>query len=145
MTTLTPEEEKPLAFIVEDDFDAKIIFEQALKMAGFETEVIEDGQVAINRLSQTTPALVSLDLHLPSRSGDEILHYIRAKKHLKKVSVILTTADASKADSLQNEADLVLLKIEMAWQNLQICCHRCSWCWPNGLHDCRDSATLRSG
>ena len=35
---------KELALIVEDDFDIGTIFAEALKMSGYETEIISDGQ-----------------------------------------------------------------------------------------------------
>jgi DNA-binding response OmpR family regulator len=101
---------KPLALIVEDDQKQATIFAQALRMAEFETEVIRDGNEALNRLASVVPAVVVLDLHLPQVGGKDILQEIRADSRLDNTRVILATADALLADSLQSEADLVLLK-----------------------------------
>ncbi len=98
------------ALIIEDDFDAAAIFEAALQAAGFETEIIHDGAEAITRLKETKPAIVALDLHLPHVSGAEILHKIRSDERLTKTRVMLVTADPAMADTLQPEADLVLIK-----------------------------------
>ena len=99
-----------LALIIEDNEDLGIIFEGALQEAGFETEAISDGQTALDRLSEITPVVVVLDLHLPHVSGNDILHQIRADERLADTRVILATADPMMAESLRSKANLVLLK-----------------------------------
>ena len=61
----------PFALIVEDDIKLATVFAEALRIAEFETEIVLDGQAALNRLAATTPAVVVLDLHLPRVSGPE--------------------------------------------------------------------------
>jgi CheY-like chemotaxis protein len=51
-----------------------------------------------------------LDLHLPEVSGSEILAAIRANASLAHTKVVLATADHLTAESLREDADLVLLK-----------------------------------
>ncbi len=99
-----------LALIVEDDQDLSTIFSQALQAAEFETEIVEDGQLALTRLSETTPAIVVLDLHLPHVSGKDILHQIRTDTRLAQTRIMLATADPVTAEELREEADLVLIK-----------------------------------
>jgi two-component system cell cycle response regulator DivK len=100
----------PLALIIEDDYKLATIFAQALRMAEFEAEIVQDGKVALARLAVILPVVVVLDLHLPYVSGLEILRQIRADERLNQTQVIVATADAMMADSLRQEADLVLLK-----------------------------------
>ncbi len=100
----------PLALIIEDDPYQSDIFARAVETAGYQPETIANGQEALKRLGEITPALVVLDLHLPSVAGDEILHHIRADERLKDIPVILATADPRMADPLHDESDLVLLK-----------------------------------
>jgi CheY-like chemotaxis protein len=102
--------EKPLVLIIEDDADLSEIFSMAMRGGGFDAEVISDGQMAIERLAGTPPAVVVLDLHLPNVGGATILKQIRADGRFAKTSVIVTTADAQTADGLRGTADLVLLK-----------------------------------
>ena len=102
--------QNPLALIVEDEENLAAIFAGALQTAEFETEIIREGDAAIDRLQQVIPAVVVLDLHLPNVSGAKILKTIRADNRLHKTRVILATADSLMADSLRAEADLVLLK-----------------------------------
>lgn len=99
-----------LALIVEDDENLADIFSIALQAAEFEIEVVNDGRTALTRLAAITPSLVVLDLHLPFVSGKDILQQIRSEERLAETRVMLTTADAIMADSLREQADLVLLK-----------------------------------
>lgn len=100
----------PFALVIEDNQDLATIFALALKMAGFETEIIQSGDKALARLAVLTPNLVIMDAHLPGAPGVEILHHIRADGRLAKTYVIAVTGDPFIAEEIQNQADLVLLK-----------------------------------
>lgn len=102
--------DKPLALIVEDDEDLSIIFSEALNAAGFQTETVRNGQLALDRLHIITPEVVSLDMHLPGVSGLDILKYIRSEKRLAMTNVVVTTADAVMAEHVRETADFVLIK-----------------------------------
>jgi DNA-binding response OmpR family regulator len=99
-----------IAFVIEDDQDLSSIFTEALKAAGFQVETIRDGAVAQQRLKETTPEIVILDMHLPSIDGAQLLTQIRADERLKKIRVILATADALLGEYYNKQADLVLVK-----------------------------------
>ena len=101
---------KPLALIIEDDYDLSEIFSMALQRGEFETEVVQDGKAAMERIKGIAPAIVILDLNLPYVDGATILKQIKATESFSKTSVIVTTADAQQADRLRGIADLVLLK-----------------------------------
>ena len=101
---------QPMALIIEDDSKLAFIFAEALRAAEYETEILQDGRAGRDRLAETTPAVVVLDLHLPYLSGEELLYHIRADQRFVQTRVILATADSVLAESLQEEADLVLLK-----------------------------------
>lgn len=96
--------------IVEDDEDLSIIFSEALQAAGFQTEIVRAGDVALDRLATLAPNVVVLDLQLPRVAGMDILHYIRVEPRLADTRVIVATAHPHLAASLRDEADLVLLK-----------------------------------
>jgi DNA-binding response OmpR family regulator len=98
------------ALIIEDDYDLSNIFAEALQAAEFETEIVRTGDRAFERLSSTTPDVVVLDLHLPGVAGTDLLRQIRTDPRLKETRVMVATADERLAETLQEEADLVLLK-----------------------------------
>ncbi len=101
---------KALALVIEDDEDAAAIFAEALQAAALNPEIIREGQAALARLAEVAPALVALDLHLPQVSGREILRHIRADARLSDTKIIIISADPRMADTLREEADLVLIK-----------------------------------
>ncbi len=101
---------KPLALIIEDDFDLSEIFSAVLQRDEFDVEVVRDGRAAIDRLAGSPPAIIILDLNLPYVDGTTILRQITATDSFSKTGVILTTADAVQAERLRDVADLVLLK-----------------------------------
>ena len=101
---------KPLALIIEDNEDQNLVFTTAMKKAGYETESILDGTAAMNRLTEVIPAVVILDLHVPGIDGGQILREIRKDSGTQKANVIIVSADAAFAASLQTQADPVLLK-----------------------------------
>jgi CheY-like chemotaxis protein len=98
------------ALIIEDEADLAEIYTKALQREGFETETINNGKKALERLTTATPNVILLDLHLPQVGGVTILQFIRSDERLKKIPVIVTTADERQAEELEHKADLVLLK-----------------------------------
>ena len=98
------------ALVIEDDKDVAIMFAEALRMAGCETEIIRAGDAALARLAATVPDVVVLDLHLPRVEGIDILRQIRADARLAETRVIVVTGDPPAAEGLQDLADLVLIK-----------------------------------
>ena len=99
-----------LALIVEDDYDLSMIFAQALEEAGFRTQIVRTGDTALMWLASEVPAVVVLDLHLPRVGGTDILRRIRDDARLDETKVIVVTADANLASSLDEGANLVLIK-----------------------------------
>ncbi|MCG2784081.1 MAG: response regulator [Anaerolineae bacterium] len=100
---------KPLVLIVEDDPQLSVVFSTALKV-DFDVDACLSGDLALQKLTSITPDLIVLDMHLPGKSGKEILEHIRAEKRFSESKIILTTADSLLAYSLYNQADLVVLK-----------------------------------
>src|SRR5262245_27066550 len=95
----------PLALLIEDDPDIAEVFSMALQNAGDETQTIEDGSLALERLDSLLPALVVLDLNLPHVAGETLLRHIRSQARLAKTRVIIATAKDRAAEFLHNEAD----------------------------------------
>lgn len=101
---------RPLALIMEDDPKLGMIYETTLQQAGYDTFLDKDGNQILEKLAQTEPALVILDMHVPYASGAEILESIRADERWATLPVIIATADLIAARSLQGKASYVLAK-----------------------------------
>ena len=102
--------DKPFALIVEDERDVAALFRHVIDLSGYRTEVALHGQVAVERLFNSQPDIVILDLNLPGISGKEILEMIQKDERLRHTRVIVITAHAHIAASLSVQPDLVLLK-----------------------------------
>ena len=102
--------EKPFALIVEDDRDIVALFRHVLDLAGYRTEIVLDGKVAVEHLARSTPDIVLLDLGLPNISGSEILTIMRADERLKNIPVVVITAHPQLAETLPVTPQLVLIK-----------------------------------
>ena len=101
---------KPLALVIEDDYDAAEIMTEALQMAGYDVSVYRDGTSAQEGIAAQQPDLVALDLHLPGVDGEMLLKQIRSDDRLKDTRVMLATADDRLSQQLEGDANMVLLK-----------------------------------
>lgn len=99
---------QPYALIIEDDPSLGAIFQTALRQAGYDADLDEDGDGYRALLDARQPDLVILDLHLPFAFGGDILAEIRAQYPDTVVAIV--TADFIKAKSLTGKADHVLIK-----------------------------------
>lgn len=108
--------EPKLALVVEDDPGVGGVYIEALKQAGFATELFTNGRAGLARLAVAVPAIVVLDLNLPLISGETILQAIRADERLKDTRIIVTTGESHRAKELETIADLVLVKPVSATQ-----------------------------
>lgn len=102
--------EKPFALIIEDDRDIVALFRHVLDLAGYRTEIVLDGKVAVEHLSTSAPDIVLLDLGLPNVSGVDILKIMRADERLKRIPVVVITAHAHLAETLPVAPQLILIK-----------------------------------
>ena len=103
---------KKQALIIEDDEDLANIFAEALRGVGFEVEIIADGKVAQERLTNpgTAPFLILLDMHLPHVSGADLLVDIKKDARYNNTTTIITTADARMGETYGDQVDFVLIK-----------------------------------
>jgi len=101
---------QPFALIIEDGPKLSAIYDTVIKQVGYDTEIIRRGDEALQRLPHVAPNLILLDLHLPYLSGVELLKVIRATQALENTPVIVLTADIYLAESLEGQADYVIIK-----------------------------------
>lgn len=75
--------------LVEDEPIAQMLYQNRLQREGFKISLAEDGEVALNTLSNDKPDLVVLDLMLPKVNGPEVLKHIRTQELLKSTPVLI--------------------------------------------------------
>ena len=101
---------KRQALIIEDDSDAAFIWRKAMLDNDLDATVISEGDKASLALRELVPDVILLDLHLPNVSGLDLLKQIRSTPALNATKVVLITADYRMADSVETDADMVLIK-----------------------------------
>jgi DNA-binding response OmpR family regulator len=84
--------------IVEDDPAIAEGLGLNLRLAGYRTEWITDGEAAAVRIAEAPPALVLLDITLPKRSGLTVLEDLRAAGN--QVPVIVLSARQDEFDKV---------------------------------------------
>lgn len=90
-----------LVLIVEDDPDSREMLQMILEMdVGVRTAVAEDGEIALQRVVDSRPNLVLLDLRLPKRDGFDVLRQIKADPATAAIPVIVLTTGALPRDPL---------------------------------------------
>ena len=86
----------PALLLVEDDADDQRIFQWAIRKSGLTITVhlACDGDQAIRFLLRgpQRPFLVVSDIHLPRRSGWEVLEWIRGRSELSILPVLIWTS-----------------------------------------------------
>jgi two-component system response regulator VicR len=61
-----------------------------LEREGFEADTAEDGNVALDMLKKSDYDLLVMDIHLPYRSGLELVKYVRSDQGKDTPALILT-------------------------------------------------------
>lgn len=90
--------DKNMRFLVVDDFSTmRRIVRNLLKELGFvNVEEAEDGAVALGKLHNGGFDFVISDWNMPNMDGLTLLQSMRADETLKKIPVLMVTAEAKK-------------------------------------------------
>lgn len=79
---------------VDDESDLLKVSALRLRKTGYEVFEAKDGQEALDQARLRTPDLIVLDVFLPVLDGDEVARILKKDADLKKVPIILISADA---------------------------------------------------
>src|SRR6202050_3281234 len=91
----------PLIFVVEDDRDIASLIAHTVKGAGFAACVFLDGQLVVEAAQEQLPALILLDLMLPSLDGMEILRALESQQQTREIRKIILSARGSELDKVR--------------------------------------------
>jgi two-component system, LuxR family, response regulator FixJ len=92
-------------YIVDDDPAVRDALSVVFSMEGFVVETFSDGDSFIRSASKTHPACVVLDVHMPGRSGIEILKALNAEEYPAPIFIISGQGDIPMAvEAIRNGA-----------------------------------------
>ena len=86
--------------IVEDEPDIVELLAYNLQQAGFEAEAVLNGADALQRVTESLPDLVILDLLLPEVDGLEVCRLLKRNPKTEAVPVIMLTAKGEEIDRI---------------------------------------------
>ncbi len=84
--------------LVEDEKSVILGVRTCLDAVGYQVDVVEDGEDALNYLERETPDLILLDLLLPKVDGFEVLKKLKGQDKNNNIPVIVLTAKAEEED-----------------------------------------------
>lgn len=95
--------DKNLKFLVVDDFSTmRRIVRNLLKELGFtNVDEAEDGVIALQKLKNGNIDFVITDWNMPNMTGIDLLKNIRADAALKRLPVLMITAEAKKENIIE--------------------------------------------
>ncbi|MCX2723616.1 response regulator transcription factor [Roseibium salinum] len=92
-------------YIVDDDPAVRDALSVLFNMEGYVVETFSDGDTFIDSASRAVPACVMLDVHMPGRSGIEILKALNAENYPAPIFIISGQGDIPMAvEAIRNGA-----------------------------------------
>jgi DNA-binding NtrC family response regulator len=88
---------KQKILIVDDDFDIVQSLESRLQWLGYQVFTAQDGLPALGIINREKPALVLLDLELPTLSGLELLKRLPQLSHIPPVIIMTAFGSIERA------------------------------------------------
>ncbi len=91
--------------VVDDDEQVRGFLRRLLMRSGYVVEESDTATGAMELVRANPPDLVLLDLHLPDRSGHEVLEEIRAEPATRLLPVVMLTGTTSPAEKIRAQAE----------------------------------------
>jgi CheY-like chemotaxis protein len=84
--------------LVEDEKNVILGVRTCLDAVGYDVEIVEDGEAALNAVRREHPDLILLDLLIPKIDGFEVLKVLKGDDATRDIPVIVLTAKAEEED-----------------------------------------------
>ena len=95
--------------VVEDDKNQRLLYEQELKLEGYDVVTASDGKDALGKIQEQLPDLIIMDINMPKMDGIETMGKILGKN--KEIPVIINTAYSNYKDNFMTwAADAYIVK-----------------------------------
>ena len=86
--------ERPLVLLVEDDVDARRLFAEWLRDAGFRVEQAHNGLQALERAFDLLPDAILTDLNIPGIDGYELTRRLKSDPRTASLPIVAVTGYA---------------------------------------------------
>ncbi|NOT34796.1 MAG: response regulator transcription factor [Candidatus Eisenbacteria bacterium] len=89
-----------LVMVIEDEKEIRDLVRYNLERSGYRVSASDSGEEGLERLFETHPDALVLDLMLPGRSGLEILREVRGEASTRELPVLVLSARSAEMDKL---------------------------------------------
>lgn len=106
---------------IEDERFIGELYKRSLEKAGYQVDIIADGQQGLDAILTDTYDVILLDIMVPQVLGIDILHRVRSEKPALHAKIIITTnleQDEKSRRAIEQEADGYLIKAEITPRQL---------------------------
>jgi DNA-binding response OmpR family regulator len=104
----------PRVLIVDDDQDIVKLLSLHLRSEGYSVEVAYDGLEALDKISESQPDVIILDLMMPKVDGSVVCLSVKHTSATRRIKIIILTAKIQTKDKIEElcklEADLYMTK-----------------------------------
>ena len=85
--------------IIEDDPLISRLYQKVFKFEGYEVEEANNGKVGLQKVAESKPTLIMLDIMMPEMNGLEVLDKLKASDSTKSIPVVMLTNLAGSQDA----------------------------------------------
>ncbi|MFQ5975660.1 MAG: PleD family two-component system response regulator [Candidatus Hydrothermarchaeales archaeon] len=89
-----------MIMVVDDEADMRFMVRKVLENEGYEVIEAENGKTALEKLKETKPDLLLLDVMMPGLDGWEVCKRIRENEDTKDIIVTMLTVKSSDEDKV---------------------------------------------
>lgn len=101
----------PTVLIVDDDFDARRMYSEYLRMKGWVAFTAGDGRTGLDKATELMPSAIVLDLSMPRVDGWTVLEHLRNSSWTAGVPTVVLSAMLDARDkALEAGCDAYLTK-----------------------------------
>ncbi len=83
-------------FVVDDDAQVRDLLRRLLAGSGYRVEEFELAESVLERIRLEPPDLILLDLHLPDKSGQDVLEAVRADPSTRLLPIVMITGEGGR-------------------------------------------------
>ena len=91
-----------MILIVEDDPQVARLIALLLNRNGYESEVVAEGQLALQRAKETKPSMIFADLTIKGMGGEALCSALKRQPETKNIPFVVVSGDADVAHKAQS-------------------------------------------
>ena len=80
------------ALVIEDESALRALYSRILEQVGFDVNGAENGNIAIEHLSEFVPELILLDIRMPNSNGLDVILHLQENQRLGNTHVVIISA-----------------------------------------------------